>query len=739
MSDDYQQTIDMILEAATFGELGTVMKDMHMKNRPLAADVLVDLAVARAISGELRDQLRAGGTRAIVVEVPDGGWADPVGDAIKAMVGDLAYVISRASIPRGHELNDGMLPKKLRDGRVAIGVAAQADRTLPPLLLSLAEVRVTVAPPDAAMITEVIRKAQGGRIPKEASSLRPEMLSFDEITALIDRNGNAFDTVRRLRAAIDRKAGTSGSRKDSRPLPRLEEAIEYGDARDWALSLRDDIADMRKGLIGWDDIDRGCVLHGPPGTGKTLLARMLGEACGVPVVVSSIAELFANSSGYLNDVIKALRKTFDEAKAKAPSILFLDEINALPNIDQVGERNKDYWAPVIFDFYTLLDGAMSGRDGVIVIGATNRIEDIHPALLRPGRLERAIHVGAPDAAGVERIFRHHLGGDLADADLGKLAIQNVGRGATGAVIMEQVRAARRLARRAGRPMVMADLESQILEEDTRTPEELRRSAVHESGHVITGLAIGSTLDLVNINMSGDNGGCARLSIPTGTLVTRDQIEGMVMSLLGGRAAEQLLLGEPSQGAGGAADSDLARCTSMLASLEASLGLGSSLLFRSLPERLSCRSSWCPWFLVSEDGVQDDEELSCGGDDGDELGFAGGHEAVAEGLEDGVVAGGDQGAHEQGSADDGSAAADEAPAAPFAGLAGVGRQSGQGRDLLGVERAQLGQFGQQCAGDGLADARHRGQQVLALPPDGRAAHGLVDLQVERLELVLEEGD
>ncbi|MDC9824842.1 AAA family ATPase [Devosia sp. ZB163] len=583
MSDDYQDTIDMILEAATFGELNTAMKDLHMKTRPLSAAVLVDLVVARAIGEELRDQLRRGGTKALVVEVPDGGWAEPIGDAIKSLIGDLAYVIARSSIPRGNDLNDGMLPKKLREGRVAVGVAAQPDRTLPPLLLSLAEVRVAVVAPDAEMIIEVIRKSQGGRIPKEASTLMPEMLSFDEITALIDRNGNAVETVRRIRAAIERKTGTNGSRNDSRPLPRLEDAIEYGDARTWALSLRDDIADMRKGLIGWEDIDRGCVLHGPPGTGKTLLARMLGEACGVPVVVSSIAELFANSSGYLNDVIKALRKTFDEARAKAPSILFLDEINALPNIDTVGDRNKDYWAPVIFDFYTLLDGAMSVRDGVIVIGATNRIEDIHPALLRPGRLERAIHVGAPDAAGVERIMRHHLGGDLADGDLENLAIQNVARGATGAVVMEQVRAARRLARRAGRPMVLADLEAQIVEEETRTPEELRRSAIHESGHVIAGLAVGSTLDIVSIAMSGGNGGCARLSMPTGTLVTRHQLEGVVMSLLGGRAAEQLLMGEPSQGAGGATDSDLARSTGMVASMEASLGLGHSLLFRALPE------------------------------------------------------------------------------------------------------------------------------------------------------------
>src|SRR5690606_10577579 len=107
----------------------------------------------------------------------------------------------------------------------------------------------------------------------------------------------------------------------------------------------------------------------------------------------------------------------------------------------------------------------------------------------------------------------------------------------------------------------------------------------------------------------------------------------------------------------------------------------------------------------DDGVEDDEELSGCGDDGDELWLAVVDEPVAEGLEGGVVAGGREGAHEQGGAHLGSAAADEAPASPFARLPGEGSQTGEGSDLPGREAAQFGQFGEERSGDGLADAGH----------------------------------
>ena len=300
----------------------------------------------------------------------------------------------------------------------------------------------------------------------------------------------------------------------------------------------------------------------------------------MPVVIASIGELFASSSGYLDGVIKAMRKVFNEAKAKAPSILFLDEINSMPNVDTLSERGKDWWLPVITDFYTLLDSAVSDRDGVVVVGATNRLQDIHPAILRPGRLERAIHVGPPDPKGVERIMRHHLGEDIAGVDLGPIAQLDSVLGATGAIIMEQVRAARRRARRAGRPLELEDLIAQVVEEETRDEPTLRRTAVHESGHALVGLLTGAPLESMTIMSFGNAGGGTQFARQEAHFMTRADYEDKVMTLLAGRAAEELLLDAPSQGAGGAAESDLGRATTIVGSMFASVGLGDTLLYRA---------------------------------------------------------------------------------------------------------------------------------------------------------------
>lgn len=552
------------------------------RDLPSAGDVLVALSLNKAVDPDIRERLQTGTLKAIVVSVPDGGWAHPVAEAIADSTEEHVHRIVREKIPAPRDVDDPRLPSRLRDGEIVIGVAQDPERALPPLLLSVAEARIVIPAPDAPLVVETLRHCQEGDVPAEAAELKPQLLSFDELCSLIPHGGKAAETVARIRLAIERKLSAGIGRK-RKAIPRLEEAVEYGEAREWALRLRDDIADLRAGLATWDDIDRGAVFHGPPGTGKTLLAQMLGEATGLPTVVSSVAELFASSSGYLDGVIKAMRKVFDEARAKSPCILFWDEINGLPRVDQLDSKNRDYWMPVILDFYTALDGAMSDRSGVIVIGATNRLEDIHPALLRPGRLERAIFVGPPDEHGVQRIMRHHLAGELADADLTMLARLDVAREATGAIIEEQIRAARRLARRGKRPMTIQDVEAQIVTTESRSGAFLRRAAIHEAGHAVAGIVNGEALAMISIIPSGTTGGGTVFESHDRGLSTRADFEAMVVRMLSARAAEEVILGEPSQGAGGAADSDISHATQIASMIEGAFGLGSSLVYRAAPD------------------------------------------------------------------------------------------------------------------------------------------------------------
>jgi cell division protease FtsH len=229
---------------------------------------------------------------------------------------------------------------------------------------------------------------------------------------------NERDVTARLAAAVKARAGEIGADD----VPVLETAVEYGAAREWALALARDMRDYRVGALPWSAVDRGAVFFSGPGMGKSVLARSITRACESTLIVGSIGELFAGSSGYLDGVIKAQRELFAKAVAAAPSILFLDEIDGLPSREALGSRNRDFWMPIIEDFLLLLDDATSARrEGVVVIGATNRISAVDPAILRPGRLERAIEIIAPNAEGVLNVLRFHVRGSLPERELRSVA------------------------------------------------------------------------------------------------------------------------------------------------------------------------------------------------------------------------------------------------------------------------------------------------------------------------------
>jgi ATP-dependent Zn protease len=258
--------------------------------------------------------------------------------------------------------------------------------------------------------------------------------------------------------------------------------------------------------------------------------------------------------------------------------LFLDELDALPNRATMSPRGADWWTSVITDFLLSLDNAVTGkRAGIVVIGATNNIRGVDAAVLRPGRLERAIEIKRPDHAGALNILIHHLNGELPDSDLADIA--HLMEGSTGAEIMMAVRGARRIARYAGRKLGGNDLLQAMAPAEDIASDALNRICIHEAAHAVASLAVPSgVLMRCIVGGTGGSRGQTLIRMDTNDLLTRDSVERRAVVLLCGRTAEQLLIGNKGLGSGGNDESDLAQVTQFVASLHASTGLGDTLTY-----------------------------------------------------------------------------------------------------------------------------------------------------------------
>ncbi len=227
--------------------------------------------------------------------------------------------------------------------------------------------------------------------------------SSSTTTASKSKRGDPSSGCERIEPALLTDTDTD------RFIPRVETLSGYGEARDWALGLKDDLALWRAGTLQWDDMSVKLLLSGPPGTGKTTFARALCNTLQIPLFATSVATWL--EPGYLGDVLLRMTASFAEAEAASPAILFLDEI------DGIGRRSSgrdwsDYWNTVVNRALELLDGAARST-GVIVIGATNRPAMLDPALIRSGRLEKHIVIPPPTTDALTGILEHHLGNDLA--------------------------------------------------------------------------------------------------------------------------------------------------------------------------------------------------------------------------------------------------------------------------------------------------------------------------------------
>jgi cell division protease FtsH len=531
---------------------------------------LILAAVNAAVTPELEAGLVTPNAIALVVSIPTSSLMKPLkkyfdNDGLGRSWQSYARDGSDRRSDKPSEGND-TVATALASGQSVVGIATDPDGMLPSTLIAAADARLTIRF-DAKVVRDAISKVFAEDAPSiDDSNLVG--LEFHDFKAAMRPGSNAREAVDRIFAAAKSRAGKT----DNADVPELASAIEYGAARTWGLTLARDMHDFRAGRLPWNALDRGAIFYSAPGMGKSVLARSLAIACNANLVVGSIGEAFASGSGHLDGVIKAIRGFFAKAIAAAPSILFLDEIDAMPSRESLDSRNADWWMPVITDFLLLLDDATSGkREGVVVIGATNRIHAVDPAVLRPGRLERSIEIVPPGRDGILNILRFHVRKDLPHEQLGMIA--DLIEGLTPAEIMETVRRARRKARQASRNLAIDDLKDAALPDMEISLSLQYRIAVHEAGHVASAVfgGIGRVNSVRMVGRDG-SGGVTSIVFDSDDLVTRDVVEDRVTGLLSGRAAEIVLLGAASTGAGGGERSDLALATRMLAAMELSYGL-----------------------------------------------------------------------------------------------------------------------------------------------------------------------
>ena len=328
-------------------------------------------------------------------------------------------------------------------------------------------------------------------------------------------------------------------------------------------------------------IPKGVLLVGPPGTGKTLLAKAVAGEAGVQFLSISGSDFVEM---YVGVGASRVRDLFQQAKKSAPAIIFIDEIDAVGRQRGSGlGGGHDEREQTLNQLLVEMDG-FGSNEGVVVLAATNRVDILDPALLRPGRFDRQVYVGLPDIKGREEILQVHAKNKPLAEDVDLKQIARGTAGFTGADLENLLNEAALLAgRRSESFITMKDLQESIIkviagpEKHSRViPERERRlTAYHEAGHAVVMHAL-PDLDPVHqitIVPRGEAGGMT-LYLPDEdrSYLSRSYMLDRIAGLLGGRAAEQLVLGDISTGA----SNDISRATQLARKMVGTYGMSEQL-------------------------------------------------------------------------------------------------------------------------------------------------------------------
>ncbi len=376
------------------------------------------------------------------------------------------------------------------------------------------------------------------------------------------------------------KARTKQVTKET-PKVTFSDVAGADEAVEELVEIKEFLANPAKFRAMGAKIPKGVLLYGPPGTGKTLLAKAVAGEAGVPffpISGSDFVEMFVGVGA------SRVRDLFEQAKAQAPAIVFIDEIDAVGRHRGAGlGGGHDEREQTLNQLLVELDG-FDVKTGIIVIAATNRPDILDPALLRPGRFDRQIVVDRPDLKGREKILEVHAKGKpLAEGvDLSGLARQTPGF--TGADLANLINEAALLAARRGRTDIGLNELEEAIDRVMAGPERRSRviteserelTAYHEGGHALVGHVLPNLdpIHKVTIIPRGRSGGYT-LALPMEEKYfnRRSELVDQLAYALGGRTAEELVFGDPSTGA----NDDIGKATNLARKMVMEYGMSDKL-------------------------------------------------------------------------------------------------------------------------------------------------------------------
>ena len=368
---------------------------------------------------------------------------------------------------------------------------------------------------------------------------------------------------------------------EERPKVKFSDVAGIDEAVEELEEIRDFLANPQKYEQMGAKIPHGVILVGPPGTGKTLLAKAVAGEAGVPffsISGSDFVEMFVGVGA------SRVRDLFEQAKSAAPSIIFIDEIDAVGRQRGAGlGGGHDEREQTLNQLLVEMDG-FEDHQSVILIAATNRVDILDPALLRPGRFDRQVVVDRPDLKGREQILKVHSKGKplASNVDLARLA--QLTSGFTGADLANLMNEAALLAARAQRQIITPDDLDEAIERVIAGPErrsrivteqEKKTIAYHESGHALVGHLLNNAdpVHKITIIARGQALGYT-LSIPEEDhfLTSKQKMIDDLSMFLGGRAAEEIAIGDITTGA----SNDLERATKMAKQMVTRYGMTDAL-------------------------------------------------------------------------------------------------------------------------------------------------------------------